>query len=204
MTTVRKLVLLAMCVVGQALVASEAHAVPAFARKYGMKCTACHEAWPVLNAFGRAFRDNGFRFNTGRDNEPLTNPEYWPIFSLDWTGYQANKATSGGQTLNRNGGVVGGLFSIGAYVNLDEHLSLRVFAPLVIGAGPNTLTIPLVGWVRYNNLFNTPWVNVRVGSIEQDMPIAGARELTENGVGTTVWGYAIPGSLSGYTLEEET
>src|SRR5437016_102787 len=33
-----------------------ASAVPAFARKYGVRCTVCHEAWPVLNDFGRAFR----------------------------------------------------------------------------------------------------------------------------------------------------
>src|ERR1700733_6955537 len=112
MTTVRKLVLLAMCVVGQALVASEAHAVPAFARKYGMKCTACHEAWPVLNEFGRAFRDNGFRFNTGRDDEVLTDPAYWPIFSWNWTGYQANQTSYGGHTTDKNGGTIIGLWSI--------------------------------------------------------------------------------------------
>ncbi len=26
-------------------------AIPAFARKYGMPCSACHEAWPKLNNF---------------------------------------------------------------------------------------------------------------------------------------------------------
>ena len=41
-----------------------AQAFPAFARKYGLRCTACHEAWPVLNDFGRAFRDNGYQMMT--------------------------------------------------------------------------------------------------------------------------------------------
>ncbi len=27
-------------------------AIPAFARKYGLRCSACHEAWPKLNSFG--------------------------------------------------------------------------------------------------------------------------------------------------------
>jgi hypothetical protein len=200
MITVRKLVVLAMCVVGQALVTSEAHAVPAFARKYGMKCTACHEAWPVLNEFGRAFRDNGFRFNTGRDDEVLTDPAYWPIFSWNWTGYQANQTSYGGHATDKNGGTIIGLWSIGAYVNLYDHLSIRVFAPLVVGSGTANV-IGLVGWVRYNRAFNTDWVNVKVGSVEQDMPIAGAREVTENGVGKTIWSYALPGDKSSYTLE---
>src|SRR5258708_3067318 len=30
--------------------------IPAFARKYGMKCSACHFAVPVLNHFGQAFK----------------------------------------------------------------------------------------------------------------------------------------------------
>src|SRR5882724_2941798 len=38
-----------------------AAAIPAFARKYGMKCSACHLAVPVLNQFGQAFKDNGYR-----------------------------------------------------------------------------------------------------------------------------------------------
>jgi hypothetical protein len=27
----------------------EANALPAFARKYGLRCSACHESWPMLN-----------------------------------------------------------------------------------------------------------------------------------------------------------
>src|SRR5881409_925011 len=42
-----------------------AAAIPAFARKYGMKCSACHLAVPVLNQFGQAFKDNGYRMKNG-------------------------------------------------------------------------------------------------------------------------------------------
>jgi hypothetical protein len=34
------------------------YAIPAFARKYSLPCSACHEAWPKLNNFGQVFRDN--------------------------------------------------------------------------------------------------------------------------------------------------
>src|SRR5215468_4174092 len=44
------------------LAASPARALPIFARRYGMSCTTCHSGGPtVLNEFGEAFRDNGYR-----------------------------------------------------------------------------------------------------------------------------------------------
>src|ERR1700684_2081777 len=54
-------------------------AIPAFARKYGLPCSACHTAWPELNNFGQVFRDNGYQLGNDRD-APLTQvPSYWPI-----------------------------------------------------------------------------------------------------------------------------
>ena len=38
-----------------------ANALPAFARKYGLRCSACHESWPMLNYFGQKFKDNGYQ-----------------------------------------------------------------------------------------------------------------------------------------------
>jgi hypothetical protein len=37
-------------------------AIPAFARKYRTSCSTCHNNWPELNDFGRAFKINGFKF----------------------------------------------------------------------------------------------------------------------------------------------
>jgi hypothetical protein len=37
-------------------------AIPAFARKYHTSCSTCHNNWPELNDFGRAFKINGFKF----------------------------------------------------------------------------------------------------------------------------------------------
>lgn len=43
------------------LMPQPAEAVPAFARQVGMSCVACHnQAFPALNAFGRAFRAGGY------------------------------------------------------------------------------------------------------------------------------------------------
>src|SRR5271169_2106480 len=56
-----------------------AHGIPAFARKYGLPCSACHEAWPKLNNFGQTFRDNGYQLGKGRDAPIYQDPGYWPI-----------------------------------------------------------------------------------------------------------------------------
>lgn len=42
-------------------ITSSAQAIPAFARKTNMACSVCHTAWPMLNAFGRQYKENGYR-----------------------------------------------------------------------------------------------------------------------------------------------
>ena len=54
-------------------------AIPAFARKYGLPCSACHAAWPMLNNFGQTFKDNGYQLGNGRDAPIYHQPEYWPV-----------------------------------------------------------------------------------------------------------------------------
>src|SRR5215831_7782082 len=56
-----------------------AYGIPAFARKYNLPCSACHEAWPKLNNFGQVFRDNGYQLNNGKDSPIWQSPTYWPI-----------------------------------------------------------------------------------------------------------------------------
>src|SRR5260370_24709455 len=56
-----------------------ASALPAFARKYGLRCSACHESWPMLNYFGQKFKDNGYQLMNDRDAPICQNPVYWPV-----------------------------------------------------------------------------------------------------------------------------
>ena len=49
----------AVCLLAMAF---PAHAIPAFARKYGTSCLTCHVVFPKLTPFGEAFRRNGYRF----------------------------------------------------------------------------------------------------------------------------------------------
>jgi len=52
----------ALAVAALLFVASNAYAIPAFARKYETSCLTCHTVYPKLNPFGEAFRRNGYRF----------------------------------------------------------------------------------------------------------------------------------------------
>ena len=40
---------------------NSSEAIPAFARKTSMTCSTCHTAWPSLNAFGRQYKEHGYR-----------------------------------------------------------------------------------------------------------------------------------------------
>lgn len=42
------------------LASAPAHAIPSFAEQTGLTCAACHEGFPQLNDFGRAFKLNGY------------------------------------------------------------------------------------------------------------------------------------------------
>src|SRR3982074_1235415 len=61
------------------LAVHKTNAIPAFARKYGLACSACHTAWPELNAFGQRFRDNGYQLMNDRDSPIWQNPSYTPV-----------------------------------------------------------------------------------------------------------------------------
>ncbi len=51
------------------VVSETAFGTPAFARKYKTSCATCHNGFPKLNAFGDAFRRNGYQFPGGTDPE---------------------------------------------------------------------------------------------------------------------------------------
>ncbi len=56
------------------IVPMEVEAIPAFARLYGHKCSACHSAFPALNASGEEFRLSGYRRFEGGDVVPKVPP----------------------------------------------------------------------------------------------------------------------------------
>ena len=45
------------------------YGIPSFSRKYKTSCSTCHYAAPMLNGFGKAFKNNGYRYPAGTDPE---------------------------------------------------------------------------------------------------------------------------------------
>ena len=84
--------------------------IPAFARKYGLRCSACHTAWPELSAFGQRFKDNGYQLGNDRDSPIWQNYAYWPIamrttpqWRLENTTNQVTNSAPGGKTITQVG-----------------------------------------------------------------------------------------------------
>lgn len=64
-----------LCMVtGMLFWSQESQAIPAFARKYQTSCYTCHSGFVTRNAFGEAFRNNGYRW-PGGDDEEFTKQE---------------------------------------------------------------------------------------------------------------------------------
>src|SRR5438270_6837339 len=160
-----------------------ANALPAFARKYGLRCSACHEAWPMLNYFGQKFKDNGYQLMNDRDSPVWQNPSYWPVtFRMTpfWHRESTDKATyatpSRGSALKRltfTGFDHGGLDILSAGT-LEKNFSFQII-PASDEFG--SFHIEAVN-ARLDNLFHSPWLNFKLGKFELDNIVSEKRGLT--------------------------
>lgn len=108
----KKIALSLAGILAAAAFAPEASALPVFARQTGMACNACHyQHFPLLNAFGRAFKSSGFTLMgaQGRiEGERASIPDTLNMAVLTSMGYvksNMNPDTSG-LTKNSGNGVV--------------------------------------------------------------------------------------------------
>ena len=170
-----------------------AHALPAFARKYGLRCSACHESWPMLNYFGQKFKDNGYQLMNDRDAPIWQNPAYWPVtFRITpiWhrvsTGKVAVDVYSGGaatgataiQRVEQSGFDLSGLdFHTGG--TLEKNISFY----LLPSSDPTGAFHFEQVFGRLDNLFGSSWLNVKLGRFELDNLLSEKRILTLTGNG---------------------
>jgi hypothetical protein len=188
------LFLLALVLVSVVLTCSQpAHALPAFARKYGLRCSACHESWPMLNYFGQKFKDNGYQLMNDRDAPIWQNPGYWPVvFRITpiWHRVSVGKvqvdtyaggALNGGQAIQRvssSGFDLSGLdFHTGG--TLEKNIS---FYLLPSSDSTGAFHFEQV-FVRFDNIAHSPWLNFKLGRFELDNLLSEKRILTLTGNG---------------------
>ena len=177
-------------------------AIPAFARKYGLPCSACHIGWPILNVFGQQFRDNGYQLGNDRDSPIYQNPAYWPItfrVTPNWHVETQNKVlvdqTGAEQTVTTTGFDLSGL-DIWTAGTLYKNISFSVLPSMAEG---DTFHFENA-WVRFDNLFKTPWMNLKFGKFELDILLSEKRFLTLSNVGGLWYNYQFlpPGDINGF------
>jgi len=171
------------------LVTAKTWAFPGFARKYNVPCSLCHEAFPKLSDFGQIFRDNGYQMMAPADL-PENHPEgYWPISWRTTAGFQDSILTSQPQlsgglgTAHSSGFGFTGLDFL-SFGTLARDISYAiVYTPGLKSAGFNTGSSESdleSAWVRFDQLFKTSLLNVKIGKFELDMPFSEKRSLTLN------------------------
>jgi len=170
-----------------------AHALPAFARKYGLRCSACHESWPMLNYFGQKFKDNGYQLMNDRDAPIWQNPGYWPVvFRITpiWHRVSTGKvevdtyadgAPTGGSAIQRvssSGFDLSGLdFHTGG--TLEKNISFY----LLPSSDPTGAFHFEQVFVRLDNIAHSSWLNIKLGRFELDNLLSEKRILTLTGNG---------------------
>ncbi len=184
--------------------ATPSYAIPAFARKYDLPCSFCHSAFPKLNDVGVAFRDNGFRLGTDRDN-PVNQPgAYFPIAFRTPVGYQYTIQTHqitqenpvDGQTI-RSGSFQDFGLDILSVGTLAEKISYHLVFVL---SDQSTIGLESA-WIRLDDLADSSWLNLKAGVFEMDVPFSTKRILTLS-AGYPIYDYRPSGSVGEMSLSE--
>ena len=167
-------------------------AIPAFARKYGMRCSACHEAWPKLNEFGLVFRDNGYQMMNERDAPIYQNPSYFPIsFRITPQWHRENTNLMQVDSVNGNPNspaaeakVITSGFDLSGLDLWTAGTLYDNISFLVLPSSDATGAFHFESaWIRFDNLFKSRWLNFKFGKFELDTPISEKRFLALTNTG---------------------
>lgn len=172
---------------GFTLSAHSTAAIPAFARKYSLACSVCHTVWPELSAFGQTFKDNGYQLGNDRDSPIWQSTAYWPVAIRTTPQWRSERTThqpvdvvpgdslSGSveRTITQSGFDISGadLLFLGT---LYKNITFGFVPTVEDGAGVGIEA----AFVRFDNLFNSRWVNLKVGKFELDNMLSEKRIVT--------------------------
>ena len=170
---------------------SNVRAIPAFARKYGLPCSACHTAWPELNNFGQSFRDNGYQLNNDHDSPIFQDPGYFPItfrITPNW-----HRESKNNQLVDAVPGVSGIPGTPTGFANgriTQQGFDLSGFDMWATGTLFKNISFSILpsadssgnfhfenAFVRFDNIKGSRWLNLRLGKFELDNMISEKRFL---------------------------
>jgi hypothetical protein len=200
------------CRTVSALPTGKVIAIPAFARKYGLPCSACHTAWPELNNFGMVFRDNGYQLMNDRDSPIWQNPSYFPItfrITPNWhresTSNQPVDSIPGdlpGSTLVSRTVTQAGFDLSGMDLWSAGTLYKNISFLLLPSSDPTAVWHFESAWVRLDNIKGSSWLNFKFGRFELDNLISEKRFLflSANGGIYQTYHFNVPGTLNDFGI----
>jgi hypothetical protein len=160
-----------------------ARAIPVFSRKYQTSCSTCHYAFPQLNAFGKAFRNNGYRYPGGDQNYRKEDPvslgseaykrvfpdAIWPSDIPGATPIAAHASGQYDMKFHQPDSVSAGTFSFPTVVHLfyagTLGESFSFFGEVGVENADNSVDVGFPFRLEWNK---RPAFNVAVGSIALD------------------------------------
>jgi hypothetical protein len=196
------------------LTAVKVRPLPAFARKYGMPCSACHLGWPMLSPFGQAFKDNGYQLGNDRDAPIYQDPGYWPItfrITPNWHRESQDRVQvddGAGGILNAEGKVTTHGFDWSGLDFFAAGTLAKNISFFVLPSSDNTGAFHFESvWARLDNLLGSSWLNVKMGKFELDNLLSEKRILTISSVAGTYANYhfqplVTPGSTTNPLVAE--
>ena len=161
-----------------------ANAIPAFARKYGMPCSSCHEGWPKLSYFGQQFKDNGYQMGNDRDAPIFQQAAYWPA-TFRITPFWSRQSTDKVQVDGSNG-ISGNEAKVTTdgfnWTGLDFHTGGTLAKNVSFYVLPSSdeygnFHFESV-WARLDNIGGSSWFNIKLGKFELDNLLSEKRILT--------------------------
>ena len=181
----RTLVMLTVGLLAFSMFPTSAHAIPAFARKYGFNCNMCHAGFTRLNDFGQRYRDNGYQIPGQQGGEKTVFESGPPIALRTSAGFSYYKV----EDRSSNGFNLYGLDLLAAGVFHKNVSFLLIYTPRVdepagdfSGPGSGSNPSQLGGLEAVNVVFSNlveNALNVRVGRYEPAYhPFSSKRKYT--------------------------
>lgn len=167
--------------------ARKSSAIPTFARKHNLPCNACHIAFPKLNAFGKKFRENGYRM-PGDEGSYIYQGSV-PLAVAVNVAWESESEEKGTEKDSRHsidleearlfsGGTLAPKVSYYSDLGLYEKKPSEAMELMESLAGEH-----LQGVIILDDLFSDrigkEYINVAIGVRELDLQISPMRRLTE-------------------------
>jgi hypothetical protein len=180
----------------QLLSPNSAKGLPLFARKNALPCTTCHFAFPRLNAFGMAFRQNGYRMPGQAGESPWESKEF-PLAVVGNVGYAYDKidtldTTTGSRGSFATSQFVQNAFELHSAGTLSKDFTFHFDADF---EGPGLPLNSGQAYLQFDDLAKDGMLNARAGIYDADMLyLAGSRRTTNTD-------YLLPVTFDGAGVE---